>query len=195
MVKYLIHCSEWDNVPKILEEHTLRTCDDLHKPCLGKGDVVYFSFYNPKTFRDQDELKNNYEDKYIQPCILLKIKDVIRKYKYFFISQEWDYGIHADKLSSTLHHMVQHANNINHLGEIISADKKMSQQCKTSLLHEDRLELLWEFKDKDNLSIKKFIEQNQGYFFPKSIEGYEICFLENINFKCMEYKLIHGKST
>ncbi len=63
----------------------------MSQPCFGEDDVVYFSLYNPKTFRDPENLREYPE--YIGPCLLLKIIDVVKKYKYFFISRTWEYVV------------------------------------------------------------------------------------------------------
>ncbi len=188
MVKYLIHCTYRNYFKSIIQEKVIKTRNDLNIYERGMGDIVYFSFHNPKNWNnlikeyDMNELSEHLIPRSI--CILLKIVDVVKKYKYFFISPYWDYGESAHKISSRLHKLVQKSKNINDLEKNILMDKQMSEQCRESLLVEDRLKLLFNFKNSENISIKKFIDEN-GYY-----DRFEICFFDNVDFSDLEFKII-----
>jgi hypothetical protein len=189
MVKYLIHCTYQDAISSILRDKILKTSSSMMTSGMGESDVVYFSLYNPKTWKDsvKEELDFNNERGIITKsiCLLFYIKDIVRKYKYFFISPYCNYGLWADKISASLHKLVQKSNSINELEINILLDKKMSEQCKYSLTNPERLKMLWRFKNTKNLSIREFIDQNPIY------EWYEICFFDNIDFHDIPYQIIN----
>ncbi|XWV25587.1 putative ORFan [Tupanvirus deep ocean] len=186
MVKYFIHCTYRDNFHKIMNQKILKTSKDMgYYDTQAKNDVVYLSFYNPENWNnkiiksDIIDMSNGSIPRSL--CILLNIRDVIKIYKYYFIAPYWDYGMSPHKISSKLHKLVQKSINITQLEINIINDKQMSKQCKYSLLKQDRLDMLFRFKGKENISIKKFIGDDPDY------DNYEICFFDNIDFGNMKY--------
>ena len=100
-----------------------------------------------------------------------------------------DYGGSMDKISASLHKLVQKADNRDQLETMIRNNKHMSEQCKIALLKPWRLKTLMEFKNTKNLSIMEFIKVN---YMGANCSGCEICFLENIDLRSMRCKIIYG---
>lgn len=183
MPKYFVHCTDQTLIDLILTDKIIKTGNSISTSYIGMGesDVVYFSFYIPKKWT-----KCNDEQR---ACIRLSIREVIKKYKYYFISSGWDYGQSMEKISSKLHQMVQSATDYSDLERIIRDNNQMTKQCKWSLLNPERLKQLWKFKNTTNLTIREYI--NSFLVFGNG-EHCEICFFDNIDFNNMSYKIIRG---
>lgn len=191
-MKYLVHCTNKEDLRKILSEKIIKTAksQDKETSVRGKYDVTYFSFL----------LNNKYittwKPKEVDPrwqyCIVLKIRDIVGRYKYFYMSSVWNYGEVMEKISSRLHKMVQSSKNVNDLRKKILSDKNMSEQCRNSLIGSERLQQLFEFKGKKNKSIMEMVKEARERYYgnDRTFFNLEICFFDNIEIRNIYHKVI-----
>lgn len=79
--------------------------------------------------------------------------------------------------------MIQSSNNISDLRRKIINDEKMSEQCKDSLLDEEKLTDLFDYKNKINSSLKEIYNTCDNLW--------EIGFFEDIDFYDISYKILN----
>jgi len=190
MVKYLIHCTRTINLAKIIRDKKIKTTESLDggNGNMGETDVTYFSFFYPSPnakIINANNLAEIHDDD--RNCILIKAHDVFKKYRYYYIASNYNYGIvhDSDRISDRLYNLVQKSGDIGDLYYKILHDKQMSPQCKNTLIKTSRLKELFRFKNKPNLSPKEI-------FKATSSNLWEIGFFEDINFDTMSYKIAIG---
>lgn len=174
---YLAHCSY--HLDEIISQKIIKTSRSLgiDKKTGARTDVVYFTFLFP----DDPEQIYRYPE-----CVAFVIKDLLKKYRYYAMSIIDSYGNIFDlpdfRLSSRLYKLVQLSNDIDDLKNNIINDKRMSNQCKNTLLQSQRLDELFQFKNKPNPSIQDIINTDRSNWT-------EIIFFEDIDFKDIPFKI------
>ncbi|XWV25794.1 putative orfan [Tupanvirus soda lake] len=178
MAIYIAHCTNKENLDEILREKIIRTANDLSVPSFGKGDVVYFTFFDP------NDPKQFYSDNY---CIYFRLRHILHKYKYYAVSTHDNYGYIPNdgytRLSPKLYRLVKSAFDEEDLSRKIMINPKISSQAKINLLY--RTKELIEFKYITNPSLR-YIYSHRGFWS-------ELIFFENIDFKDIPYKIAKEK--
>lgn len=177
---YLIHCTSKNNLEQIISDKIIKTGQELEIQGMGKGDIVYFSFYYKAKNTSLIDTKFD-NDEY---CVIFTIKDIIKRYRYYYVSSNYSYGrIYANgRVSSRLYKMIQLSNDVEDLRTKILDDIRMSPQCKDSLNDDEKLHDLFRFKNASNPSMRD-IYNTCGNLW-------EIGFFENIDFNDVKYKII-----